>query len=162
MTSVTALCKISLKSDYRLLSTFVVEKQFLKWRLSTILKFRGPMMGSLKTSCRISYIRPIETIALNCLVFDKIAFCVRSLATDRRTDGQHRCLKLLARYRKQRLNNSSSSCGGSKTMYMGLGNKKFCARVRRSFWQHENTLDFTVETAHTVRCDTIWRVFNVQ
>jgi len=39
----------------------------------------------------------IETIALNCFVFDKIAFLCRVLATDRQTDrqtdGQHHRIK---------------------------------------------------------------------
>jgi len=47
--------------------------RFSRWRVSIILDFRGPLMGSLKsahtTSCRSS----IETIALNCFVFEKIA-----------------------------------------------------------------------------------------
>ena len=48
------------------------------------LEFRGPVMGSLKSPYRTFYTSPIETIALNCLVFDKIAFCI--LATDRQAD----------------------------------------------------------------------------
>jgi len=46
-----------------------------------------------------NYMSSIDTIALNCLVFEKVAFfCI--LATDRqtnrRTDGQHRCIKPLS------------------------------------------------------------------
>jgi len=48
--------------------------RFSIWRISAILDFRGPVIGSVKspgtTSCRSS----IETTALNCLVFEKIAF----------------------------------------------------------------------------------------
>ena len=40
-----------------------------------ILDFRGPIMGSLKSQCTTSYRSSIETIALTCLVFEKIAFC---------------------------------------------------------------------------------------
>ena len=39
-----------------------------------ILVTRGPIMGSLKSLCTTSYRSSIETIALNCLVFEKIAF----------------------------------------------------------------------------------------
>ena len=56
---------------------------FSRWRISAILDFRGPVMGSLKSPCTSS----IDTIALNCLVFEKIAFfCI--LTTDRQTDKQ--------------------------------------------------------------------------
>jgi len=47
------------------------------------LGFRDPIMGSLKSPYTTSY---RSSIALNCLVFDKIAFCI--LATDRQTDRQ--------------------------------------------------------------------------
>jgi len=52
---------------------------------------RGPGMDSLKSLCRTSYWSSIKTIALNCLVFEKIAFCVRvscDRQPDRRTDRQ--------------------------------------------------------------------------
>ena len=46
-------------------------------------------MGSLKSLCGTFCKSSVETIALNCLVFfDKIAFCLRILATDRQTDRQ--------------------------------------------------------------------------
>jgi len=61
--------------------------QFLRWRISAILDFRGPIMGSLKSRCTTSYRSSIETIALNCLVFEKIAFFC-NLATDKQTDEQ--------------------------------------------------------------------------
>jgi len=38
------------------------------------LNFRGTVIGSLKSPCRTSYWSSIETVAVNCLVFDKIAF----------------------------------------------------------------------------------------
>ena len=56
-----------------------------RWLISAILNFRGPIMGSFKSLCTTSYRSSIETIALNCLVFEKIAFyCI--LATDRQTN----------------------------------------------------------------------------
>jgi len=57
-------------------------------------------MGYLKSPCTTSYRSSIETIAVNCLVVEKIAFfCI--LATDRqtdrhRTDGLARCMKPLS------------------------------------------------------------------
>jgi len=42
-------------------------------------------MGSVKSPCKNSYRSSIETIALNCLVFDEIAFLY---AFWRQTDGQ--------------------------------------------------------------------------
>jgi len=49
-----------------------------------MLDFSGPIMGSLKSPCTTSYSSSIETIALNCLVFEKIAF---SHVGDRQTTG---------------------------------------------------------------------------
>jgi len=79
--------------------------RFSKWRISAILYFRGPIMGSLKSPCMTSYRSLIDTIALNCLVFQKIAFfCI--LATDRRTNKQMDSIDALSRSRcrERRLN----------------------------------------------------------
>ena len=75
-----------------------------RWRISTILDFRDAIMGSLKSPCATSYRLSIDTIALNCLVFEKIAFFAfwrqtdrqTDIQTDQRTDGQHRCTKPLS------------------------------------------------------------------
>ena len=48
--------------------------RFSRWRNSAILDFWRPIMGSLKSRCTTSYRSSKETIALNCLVFEKIAF----------------------------------------------------------------------------------------
>jgi len=48
--------------------------RFSRWRISAILDFRSPMMGSLKSPYATSYRSSIDTVALNCLVFEKIAF----------------------------------------------------------------------------------------
>jgi len=48
--------------------------RFSRWRISAILDFRRPIMGSLKCRCMTSYRSSIETIALNCIVFEKIVF----------------------------------------------------------------------------------------
>ena len=75
---------------------------FSKWRISVILDFRGPVMGSLKSPCTTSYRSSTDTIALTCLVFEKnrvfLHFGDRqsNRQTDRQTDGQHRCTKPLS------------------------------------------------------------------
>ena len=51
----------------------------------------GPVIGSLKSPCTTSYRWSIDTIALNCLVFEKIAFLYfgdRQRQTDRQTTRQ--------------------------------------------------------------------------
>jgi len=79
--------------------------RFSRWRNSAILDFMGPIMGSLKSPCTTFYnkMSSIETIAINCLVFKKVAFfCMLETdrqtdkQTNRRTDGQHRCTKPLS------------------------------------------------------------------
>jgi len=67
-------------------------------------------MGSLKSLCTTFYRSSIETIALNCLVFEKIAFFAFWRQTDRdkrtngQTDGHHRCVKPQSRYLELQLN----------------------------------------------------------
>jgi len=53
-----------------LLPSYGKKRRCLKWRSFAILNFRSPIMGSLK---KTSYRSLIETIAINCLVFEKIA-----------------------------------------------------------------------------------------
>jgi len=48
--------------------------RFSRWRIFVILDFRGPIMGSLKSQRTTSYSSSIDTIAVNWLVFEKIAF----------------------------------------------------------------------------------------
>jgi len=45
-----------------------------KMAVLVLLDFRCPVMGSLKSPCATSYRSSIDTVALNCLVFEKIAF----------------------------------------------------------------------------------------
>jgi len=52
---------------------------------NVISDFRGPVMGSLERQCATSYTSSIDTMALNCLVFEKIAFLYFG---DRQTDEQ--------------------------------------------------------------------------
>jgi len=68
---------------------------------STILDFRCPIMGSLKSPYETSYRSSIDTTALNCLVFEKIVLLYfgdmqTNKQTDRQTDRQHRCTKPLS------------------------------------------------------------------
>jgi len=58
-------------------------------------------MGSLESRCTTSYRSSIDTIALNCQVFEKIAFLYlgdrrTDRRTDGRTDGQTRFMKPLS------------------------------------------------------------------
>jgi len=59
-----------------------------------MLDFMGPVMGSLKSPCTTSYRSSIETIAVNCLLFEKIAFLHFG---DRQTDGEAHRIKPLSR-----------------------------------------------------------------
>ena len=79
--------------------------RFSRWRISAILDFMGPIMGSLKSPCTTSYRSSIETIAVNSLVFEIIAFLHFG---DRRTDKQmDRTVALSrSRSRERRLNNA--------------------------------------------------------
>jgi len=70
--------------------------RFSRLRISAILDFRDSIMGSLKSPCTTSYRSSIETIALNCLVFwENLVFAIWR-QTDKRTGGQHRCMKPLS------------------------------------------------------------------
>jgi len=98
------VCEILSKSDHPQQKK-MTSCRFSRWRISAILDFRGPIMGSVKSPCTTSYRSSIETIALNCLFFEKIAFLYfgdrqtdkqTNKEADRRTDGQHRCTKPLS------------------------------------------------------------------
>jgi len=83
---------------------------FSRWRISAILDFRDPIMDYLKSPCTTSYRSSIDTIALNYLLFEKIAFSF-ILATDRQTERQTNrmdSIDALSRscYRERWLNNS--------------------------------------------------------
>ena len=67
------VCKILSKSDHPLQKK-IMSCRFSRWRISAILDCRDPIMGSLKSPCTTSYRSSIHTIALNCLVFEKIPF----------------------------------------------------------------------------------------
>ena len=88
------LCKSNHHRQKKMMSC-----RFSRWQISAILDFRDLIMGSLNSPRTTSYESSIETIALNCLVFEKITFfCI--LATDRQTnrqtDEQLQCTKLLS------------------------------------------------------------------
>jgi len=67
------VCEILSKSDHPQQNKMTLCR-FSRWRISAILDFRGPVMDSLKIPRTTSYRSPMNTIALNCLVFEKIAF----------------------------------------------------------------------------------------
>ena len=55
--------------------------RFSTWRMSAILDFSSPIMGSFKSPCRTSYI-------VNCLVFEKIVFLCTHFCDSQRTDNR--------------------------------------------------------------------------
>jgi len=67
---------------------FAFWRQNPRWRISAILDFRDPIIGSLKSPCTTSYRSSINTIALNCLVFEKIAFFAFCRQTIKQTNRQ--------------------------------------------------------------------------
>jgi len=53
----------------------------------------------------------MDTVALNCLVFEKIAFLqFGDRQTNGQTDGHHRCVKPQSRYRELWLNKRTCVC----------------------------------------------------
>jgi len=93
------VCEILSKSDHRQQKK-MTSCRFSRWRNSAILDFRGPIMDSLKSPCTTSYKRKlkssIETIALNCFLFDKIALLHFG---DRQTNKQMDNIDALSRCR---------------------------------------------------------------
>jgi len=82
--------------------------RFSRRQISAILDFRGPIMGSLKSARTTSYRSSIETIALNCLVFEKIAtfffvFWRQTNKKNRQTDEQMDSIDPLSRSRCREL-----------------------------------------------------------
>jgi len=73
------VCKILSKSDRPRQKNDVMS-------IFKIVDCRGLIMGSLKSPCTTSYGLSIETIALNCLVFEKIAFFAFWQQTHAQTD----------------------------------------------------------------------------
>ena len=86
-------------------------------------------MGSLKGQCATSYRSLIETIALDCLVFEKIAFFLHfgarqtdrqtNILTDRQRDKQMDSSDTLcrSRYRERRPNSRKLGLHQSRTAY---------------------------------------------
>jgi len=67
------VCEILSKSDHHQQNK-MTSCRFSRRRISAILDFRGLMMGSLKSPHTTSYRSSIDIRALNCLVFENIAF----------------------------------------------------------------------------------------
>jgi len=99
------VCEILSKSDI----TKMTSCRFSRWRISAILDFRGPVMGSLKSRCTTSYRSSIDTIAINCLLFEKIAFFAFWRQTDKQTDEQMDTSR--SRCRERRLDKRRILCG---------------------------------------------------
>jgi len=59
-----------------------------RWRILAILDFMGPIIASLESRCTTSYTSSVDTIALNCWVFEKIAFFAFWRQTDTQTNRQ--------------------------------------------------------------------------
>ena len=81
--------------------------RFSRWRISAILNFSQPSIGSLKSPCMTSFYRSsIDTIALNCLVFEFFLYF-----GDRQADEQLDNIDALRRFRcrEPRLNNMMAS-----------------------------------------------------
>jgi len=86
--------------------------RFSRWRISAILDFRGPIIGSLKSPCTTSYRSSIATMALNSLVFEKIAFLYfGDRQTNKQTDEQmdRPIVWSRSRYRERRLKTVAKS-----------------------------------------------------
>jgi len=79
------VCETLSKSDHPRQKK-ITSCRFSRWRISAILDFRGPIICSLISPCTTSYRSSITTIALNCLVFEKIAFFAFLRQTDRQTN----------------------------------------------------------------------------
>jgi len=98
--------------------------RFSGWRISVILDFKDPIMGSLKSPCTTSYRSSIETIALNCLLFEKIAFFLHfgDRQTDKWTDEQMDSSDALSRsrYRERRLNNDRKRRRNQRTSLLEI------------------------------------------
>jgi len=92
-------------------------------------------MGSLKSPCMTSYWWSIDTIALNCLVFEKIAFfCI--LATDEQMDSTDALRR--SRVAERRLNYKIT--GGDRTrdeQGRDLGETPIKNRTSRGSLLHE-------------------------
>ena len=88
------------------LSKKMTSCRFSRWRISAILDFRGPIMGSLKSPSTTSYRSSIDTMALNCLFFEKIAFLYfGDRQTDKHTNRQANRWTTPMHYSERRLNN---------------------------------------------------------
>jgi len=61
---------------------------FSRCRISAIMDFRGPIIGSLKSRCGTSYRSSMDAVALNCLVFEKLAFLHFGDKTDEQKQKQ--------------------------------------------------------------------------
>ena len=88
MSLCTSLCEILPKLDHPWQKK-MTSCRLSRWRISAIFDFRGSIIGSLKSPCTSSYRSSIETMPINCLIFEKIALLYfGDKQTDRQTDRQ--------------------------------------------------------------------------
>jgi len=77
------VCEILSKSDHPLQKQ-MTSCRFSRWRMSAILDFRGPIMGSLKSPCTTSYRLSIETTANKLLSFwESCVFAISRFSTSK-------------------------------------------------------------------------------
>jgi len=88
------VCEILSKSDDTRQKK-VTSCRFSRWRISAILDFRDPIMATLKSQCTTSYRSSIETIALNCLGFEEIAFFGISASRSKKLSNSKNYKKLI-------------------------------------------------------------------
>jgi len=115
------VCAILFKSDHSQHKK-MTSCRFSRWRISAILDFKGSIMGSLKSPCTnvhglfkctwafqmyMGAMVSRDTMALNCLVFEKIAFYSFWRQIDKQTNEQMDTTDALSRfrYRERGLNN---------------------------------------------------------
>jgi len=93
------VCEILSKSDHHQQKK-LTSCRFSRWRISAILDFRGPIMGSLKSQCTTIGRNRHYIYSSKLLIFPEnrlYAFWRQTdRQTDRRTEGQHRCIKPLS------------------------------------------------------------------
>jgi len=138
-------------------------------------------MGSLKSPCATSYKSSIDSIALNFLIFEKIAFFAFWRQTDRltdgQTDGQLRCTKPLSLavapwctgYQPW----GSVLCPGNPTFAAGFWIGKLCHINRRCSWdtvqnRQKSSATRAMNNWNSLLCfafallDVIWNLLNKQ
>jgi len=135
------VCEILSKSDHPRQKK-MTSCRFSRWRISAILDFRGPIMGSLKNPRTRSYRSSIKTMAVNCLVFEKIAFFL--YFGDRQTDEQMDRFVAWSRSRCRGLTSVSETIQKPPLVEAqnAVGKQKKYGEERYSIWRPFAILNF--------------------